>query len=365
MTNGVRAVFVCSSLGIGGAERLMSVLAPALVDHGFEVQVVTIRARGPFFDDLVARGVDVRFSRVASRFDLRGVSRVVRELPTADVLVTQGLDAQLVGAVAAARRRLTHVTIHHKQPEIVPSFHRRLLARLAAGWTDLVIAVTEAQIPDLVRSGTSRDRVVVVPNGVPDPAVSRARGELRAELGLAEDDVVALLGATLRPEKRATVFVDAIKRAHARDNRIKGVVAGGGVGLQEVRDRAHGSAAVRVLGPRTDLPDVLAAADVLCLTSEAEALPMVILEALALAKPIVATAVGGVPAVVRDGETGRLIEVDDGRSLTAALLELAGDPDELRRLGDGARRLYEASYSADAMVDRYALILRDIAARGR
>jgi glycosyltransferase involved in cell wall biosynthesis len=365
MTDEVRAVFICSALELGGAERLVSVLVPALLDRGIDARVVTIRARGPFFDDLAGRGVDVRFSRVASRFDLPGVGRVVRELPPADVLVTQSLDAQLVGAVAAARRGLPHVTIHHKQPEIVPAFHRRILARLVARRTDLVIAVTEAQIPDLLKSGTPRDRVVVVPNGVPEPSVSRSRSELRAELGLADDELVAVLGATLRPEKRATVFVDAVEQAHGRDARVKGLVAGGGAGLEELRDRARGSHAVRVLGPRTDLADVLAAADLLCLTSEAEALPMVILEALALAKPVVATGVGGIPAVVREGETGRLIDVDDGRSLTAALLDLAADPAELRRLGEGARRLYEAGYSAETMADRYAAILRGMASRDR
>jgi len=181
---------------------------------------------------------------------------------------------------------------------------------------------------------------------------------VRAELDLAEDDVLALLVATLRPEKRADVFVAAVRRAHAREPRLRGVIAGGGPQLAQVRSLvAETPEVVHVLGERSDVPDLLAAADVVCLTSSFEGLPMTVLEAMALSRPVVATRVGGIPDAVTDGRTGRLVPPGDTDAFAEALIELARVPALRRTMGEAASVDYRERYTLEAMAERYGELL--------
>ena len=136
--------------------------------------------------------------------------------------------------------------------------------------------------------GYRSDRTTVIPNGIPLPSPLRRRKAVRAELGVDGEDVLALLVATLRPEKRAPVFVEAVRHAHAREPRVRGVIAGGGPELERVRTLAAATPdVVRVLGERSDVADLIAAADLVCLTSAFEGLPITALEAMALSRPLV------------------------------------------------------------------------------
>ena len=354
-----RLLFVCPSLATGGAERQLSTLVPLLRARGFDPAVLVLRERGRFFPELEAQGVPTHFANVRSRFDLLGVRRA---LDTAgswpDLVITQGLDAQLIGSIVARRARAPHVTVLHKQPELRMTLHRRFLARLAARGVDHAVAVSAAQVPDLVSQGVPKSRIQVIPNGVPEPGPTRPASLVRAELGLDDSAFVALLAATLRPEKRAAIFAQAVSAAHRMNPRVCGLVAGNGPDLETVRERA--SDAVLLLGERTDLPDLMSAADVVCLTSSAEALPMVVLEAMAMGRPVVATNVGGVADLVVDGTTGILTAVDEGDSLTDALCRLAADPGTVAAMGRSARLRHADAYSADVMADRYATFLHDV-----
>src|SRR5205085_7207364 len=127
--------------------------------------------------------------------------------------------------------------------------------------------------------GFRAERITVIPNGIPAPLPQRSREAVRAELGVADDEVLALLLATLRPEKRGATFVEAIKLAHAREPRVRGVVAGGGPQLSQVRSlAAEVPGIVHVLGERNDFADLITASDLVCLTSTFEGLPMTVLE---------------------------------------------------------------------------------------
>jgi glycosyltransferase involved in cell wall biosynthesis len=111
--------------------------------------------------------------------------------------------------------------------------------------------------------------------------------------------------------------------------------------------------AVIALGPRSDVPELIQAADVVCLTSDAEALPLSILEAMALARPVVAADVGGVRDAVVEGETGFLIRPDDVAGFEAALVRLAAAPELVSHLGGAGRRRYEARFTVEQMVSSY------------
>ena len=328
--------------------------------------MLAVSRGGPLLDQLRQEGIPAEIAGVRSRFD---IARFLRALalarPAPDVVVSQSLNAQVLGHLVARRSKAVHLTIEHAGPGLGVSARQRRLIHLLARRYDGVVAVSASQLTELGELGYAEEQVRVIPYGVPKPVPERARSEVRAELGVAEADFVAILVAGLRPEKRVDLFIDAVAAARARDPRIRGVVAGGGTLLEEVRARAAMRGGVSILAERSDVADLVGAADVLCLTSRTEALPLAILEAMALGKPVVAAAVGGIPGVVAHGQTGLLVEDGGPDAFAAELCELARAPDRVAALGQAARQLYETSYTVEHAADAYAALIGELLDRRR
>ena len=217
------------------------------------------------------------------------------------------------------------------------------------------MAVSASQTDELVSSGYRQDRIRIVPNGVAtDPAV-RSRTRVRAELGVPPDAFVAVMVATLRPEKRATAFVDALAHAATVDPGICGLVVGDGPDAPKVASRVKLSGGpVRLLGYRDDALDIINASDVLCLTSAVEAMPMTLLEAMSVGRPVIATRVGGVPEVVEHERTGLLVPADRPEDAAVALVALARNREWATALGNAGRARQQRMFSIEAMIDGYA-----------
>ena len=347
---------------MGGRERQLALLLPELKRLGFDPYVATLRHRGPHFEALERQGLKMQFVGMRSRTDLRGVARGYRLWRLRpDVVFTSSVDAQVIGQLVAARAGASHFTVEHGGAGLPRALHRRLLVRAVAPRIDRVVAVSATQLDELRRLGYRPERTTVIPNGISPPAPVRPREAVRAELELAEDDVLALLVATLRPEKRADAFVDAVRRANAREPRLRGVVAGGGPELARVRSLAAEEPDVlRVLGERNDAADLIAAADLVCLTSSFEGLPMTVLEAMALSRPVVATRVGGIPDAVTDGRTGRLVSPTDTEAFADALVALARAPALRRTMGEAASVDYQQRYTLETMAERYGEVLGEL-----
>jgi glycosyltransferase involved in cell wall biosynthesis len=366
-----RLTFIMSTLTIGGAQRHFAVLLPKLRDLGYDVRAITLIGEGPFFDDLRAADIEIDCAWLSRRTDLSGWRRVSRFIDRGtDLIVSQNVNGQFVAAVFAAQKRLPHVVIDQTGPGLRFRRYQNVLVRLAVRTVDAVVGVTPAQVDQLAAFGVPRNRIVIIPNGVDELEPQRSRQEVRAELGLADDDFGALLVADLRPEKRGPFFVEAVRRAHAQNPRVKGLVAGAGPELPLVQDLARGAErAITVLGARLDVPDLMHACDCVCLTSEAEALPMVALEAMSLGKPVVATRVGGLVSTVHEGETGLLVPPDDVSAFSEALLELAADPPRSAALGEAGREEHRRRFTSAGMAEAYADVFEHVLAtngsRGR
>jgi glycosyltransferase involved in cell wall biosynthesis len=336
---------------------------PALRSRGFDPSVATLRHRGRYFDQLRDQNVPMAFADMRSRFGLRGgrrAYRLWRDRP--EIVFSSSIDAQVIGHAIARRAGAAHVTAEHGGAGIPRAWHRRALVRLIAPRVERVIAVSSSQLEELRGLGYRTERITVIPNGIPEPAVTRTSQSVRDEIGVGADDVVALFVATLRPEKRAPRFVESVIRAHASDPRLRGVVVGAGPELERVRAlAATAPGVVQVLGERRDVGDLIGAADVVCLASTFEGLPMIVLEAMALGRPVVSTDVGGIPDAVVPGETGWLVPPADDVAYAAALVAIAGDPAERAALGSGAKRAFSTRYTLEAMTDAYAETLAAVA----
>jgi glycosyltransferase involved in cell wall biosynthesis len=362
----MRLLFVCPDMGTGGAERHWATLIPELADRGVAVKLLTLAGRGEFFEDVAARAVPAECMDLRRRTDARGLRRALTVAAefAPDAVITRGVSGQLVGEGIARRSKAVHVLNEHTPLTpagrlVPPRAHQRALTRVVARAVDEVVAVTERQRAPLEALGYARGRIEVVPNGV----FARDVEGVRPSDAL-DGDFSALCVAGLRPEKRVDLFVEAVRVARRENEGIHGYVAGEGPERERLESLAAGSG-VMLLGARRDVLELVAAAGAMCLPSEAEALPMSILEAMALARPVVATDVGGIRDQVVDGETGHVVSPGDGAGLSRALLALAGDSKRARRMGEAGRRRQREHFTGAAMVDGYEEAFERAVARGQ
>ncbi|MEA2408859.1 MAG: hypothetical protein QOE69_2978 [Thermoleophilaceae bacterium] len=363
----MRLLFVCPDMRTGGAERHWATLIPALVERGADVKLLTLAAKGPFFDELEARGVPAECLDLSRRMDPSGLRRAMSAAAAfgPDAVVTRGVSGQLVGEAIARRRHAVHVYNEHTPLTpagrlVPPRTHQRALTRLVARAIDNVIAVTERQLPPLAALGYPRSRIEVVPNGV----FAKDVEGITPSPELAGEGFSVLCVAGLRPEKRVDLFIDAVGAARRENPAIRAFVAGEGPERERLAPAAaeHG---VALLGARRDVLQLIAAAGVMCLPSEAEALPMSILEAMALARPVVATDVGGIPDLVLDGETGHVVPPGDATAVTRALLALAANPDRADTMGAAGQWRQREHFTGERMVDGYAQAFEEAIGRGQ
>jgi glycosyltransferase involved in cell wall biosynthesis len=232
---------------------------------------------------------------------------------------------------------------------------RRLICRTLARFTDLSLAVSRGVKDYLVSEiGLDPVKVRVVPNGVDVASIDAARpgAEVRRELGLpAAAPVLGLVGRLDHWGKGHRELFTAMAQLRARYP-VQALIVGGGRRIDEVKALAASlglAAAVHFLGPRRDVPDLLRVMDVFVLPSYSEGVSLALLEAMAAGRPVVATAVGGLPEVVTDGDTGLLIPPRDPNALARALERLLADPAWARQLGANARARVRAHYSLDRL----------------
>jgi glycosyltransferase involved in cell wall biosynthesis len=237
------------------------------------------------------------------------------------------------------------------------SFEGQPLRRVAdrhvvARFSDAVIAVSEADRRRMVAEiGMPEERVVLIHNGI-DGDGSGDGERVRRELGLPPGAPVLIQTATLRPQKAVEVMIAATAILRRTYPELRLLVAGQGdvARLQGVASAQGVGDGVLLLGPRFDVADLLAAASVGVLSSDFEGMPLAVLEYMAAGLPVVATAVGGVPEIVREGETGFLVARRDPAALAERVSRLLGDPALARDMGERGRRRQREAFSRQAMV---------------
>lgn len=361
-----RVLLLTKTTALGGAERLLANGLPWLDRRAFDYALAAFDAHGPLA--AACREAELPFAalpfpRVLDPRNLRALrSRLRRERVD---LVHAHLP--LVGAVArlAARGLPTRVVYtEHNTPE---GYHRasQWLNVATWSWQDGVVAVSEqvgrrAPAPPRRAGGRS----VVVPNGVDLERLAReARGPLEASVPREPPgSLVALVPATLARRKGQDVLLRALARLPGDAVRPWRVwLAGDGperAPLRELARRLGVGARVRWLGRRGDVFALMARAEAVVLPSRTEGHPLALLEALALGRAVVATAVGGVPEVVAPERTGLLVPPEDPAALADALARLGADPGLGPRLGAAAARDARARFDVRRAVAQLESLYR-------
>jgi glycosyltransferase involved in cell wall biosynthesis len=277
-----------------------------------------------------------------------------------DLVHTHSSVDSWLATLAAKSRRLPVVRSRHVT---IPILKRRaLIYRLA----DHVITTGEAVAARVRDVGIPAGRISAVSAGVDTtrfhPGVSGK--PVREELGLAADGKVVGLVANVRGSKGHAVFLEAAREVLETFPDARFLIVGDGVGFDDVRRRVREMGLeprVIMTGFRRDIPEVMAALDVLVLPStKSEATSQVIPQALAVGTPVAAAATGGIPEIVRDGETGRLVEPGNAPALARAVLSLLADPERAREMALAGQALIRARYSADASMSATTDVYREL-----
>ena len=368
----LRVHALIDGLGCGGAEMCLVEFAAAAPTVGVDLSVAAL---GGALKDAAARrllalGVDVAIVRVSSLVAPGDRRRVREHLASVDpdVLHTHLGGADLLGGVAARRLELPAVsTIHEVKGSegMVASTRSALIGRARRTCFDRVIAVSEAaRVAALRRRATAPERTVVVPNAVVDAPRPGSGRALRTGLGWSAGEFVIGMCSALRRVKGHDVALAAVERLRVRHPHVRLLIAGDGPDRAEIEARAAPLGdAVRVLGYRDDVMELLDACDVVLQPSYSEAFPTTLLQALAASAPIVASDAGGIPEIVRDGETALLVTTPPARDAVADALErLLLDPSLAHRLARAGRERFESSYSLATWAARLRAIYDEVIA---
>ena len=349
-----------SSHGHGGQEIRTLAETRWLIDHGWRALIVC-QPDSPLLAEARASSIPVEAVRMGSATDIGAIvrlRRLMRERGVSLVYTHSSVDSWLGGLAA---KSLGRPVVRSRHVSIPIRRRRALVYRLA----DRIITSGEGVRAMVIGAGITPERVVAISAGVDSarfhPGVSGKA--VRDELGLGAAPVVGLV-ANVRGSKGHNVFLDAARAVLAVAPETRFLIVGDGVGFDDVKGRVRQlglEARVRLTGFRRDIPEVMAALDVLALPSiRSEAIPQVIPQALAVGTPVVASTVGGSPELIHDGENGRLVPPADPQALADAILALLREPERARAMARAGQAMVLARYTIDVTMARTTAVYREL-----
>lgn len=358
------------SLTVGGAEVLAARLARRLGDR-YRFVFACLDHLGTLGEQLRQEGFPVEVLDRRPGLDVGCIRRLARLWRAEQVdLVHAHQYTPFFYATAARGLRRRPPVLFTEHGRWFPDFPRRkriVFNRLMLRRSDRVVAVGGAVRRALVANeGIADGRIQVIYNGV-DPSAFDApagdRAALRGRLGFGPEELLLLQVARLDHLKDHGTALRTIERVAVRRPDARLVLVGEGPEREnieaEIRQR-HLEPFVRLLGLRSDVADLLHAADLFLLTSISEGIPVTLLEAMAAGLPIISTDVGGVGEVVEHGRTGLLAARGDDAALAEAVLRLAGDADLRRRMGRQGQERARAVFSESQMHAAYQAVYEEM-----
>jgi glycosyltransferase involved in cell wall biosynthesis len=339
-----------------GGERQVLLLAKELARLGVEGPVVAA-PEDPLARRVAAEGLPLETASARGDLDPGAVARLGRlyRRHRPDVIHLHTARAHAVGGLAARLAGISPVLVTRRLELPVRGFGRWKYRHLA----DHFIAISSAVEASLWEGGVTPDRVTLIPSGIPVPLPGPRR---RREA--ARPRVVGTLAAFTR-QKGPEAWLETVQRVAERDADVRFVWAGDG----ELRDGVEVAVERAGLGGRIDLPGFLEdpeafweQVDLFFLPSTFEALGTVLLDALAREIPVVATPVGGIPEVVRDGREGLIAATPP--ELAERILRILRDPELAERLGAAGKQRAEG-YRIDRLAERVAALYHELTGGGR
>ena len=368
----IRVLQLITSLERGGAENHLLALLTHADRAAFEVETAVLCGDGELVPLFRKAGIKVHLLGARSRFDPFALGRLVALLREGgfDIVHSHLFRADIYAGLAVAQlgeQRPLLVSTRHNDDRFFLNPFVGIVHYLVSARQDLIIAISDHIARFTVSRGVRHPgRVRRVYHGLEPPvtrALERAGQRIRAELGVGPDELLVGNVGRLALQKGQRHLIAAMPLLLERVPFAHVVIAGGGDLEEYLRDLASEVGVadrVHVLGPRKDVPALMHAIDVFAMPSIWEGFGLVLLEAMAAGRPIVASRVATIPEVVVDGETGLLVPAGDPVALADAMAQLAHDPALARRLGEAGRERLRQHFSIEKMVGDTELLYREL-----
>ena len=369
-------IWMIDSLGPGGAEQLMPTMMKRFKDAGFNIRVCALqtRAGNPIAADLKRIGLPVdlipvpnlrhplNLFRVLSYFKIHRPQLVHTQLEFSDILGT--LAARILGIPSVSTVHILDKSAEKKSKVMRLKLRRFVLRKFCSR----IIAVSEkTRTHHLKTGGLDPNKVTTVYNGI-DIARFKVTNEsqitkTKQVLHLPLNSQIIITVAVLREPKGIQYMINALPAILEEIPDIHYLVVGDGAYGTSLKDL---SAALSIqdhitfAGHRTDIPDLLACGDIFVLPTLGDALPTVLIEALAAGKPIVASNVGGVPEIIENGVNGVLIPPGDSSGLADACLQLLKNREQASQMILAGSQTVWQRFNVDAQVKQLSNIYEEI-----
>lgn len=355
---GLRVAHLIESDGPGGAERVVALLATTLqAAGGRAVAFLPANGEGWLARELEGSGVSLEYFRLERPFSPACVRSLAAALRRHEIAVAHSHEFSLAvyGSWASRLAGVRHVITMHGSRYYAARLRRRLAMRSAIALSGRTVAVSDRLASQLSEDlGIARSRIATITNGVRHQRSERTT--LRDELRLRPNDRLLVSVGNLYPVKGHEHLIDAVALLSSNHPTLHLAISGRGELAEPLaaRARAHGLAdRVHLLGLRSDVAAVLAAADIFVLPSLSEGLPMALLEAMFAGRPIVASSVGEIGVALAHGEAGLLVEPGHPAALALAIERLLTDPNLARALAERAFCRASTEYDVSQMVRGY------------
>lgn len=348
-----------TSSGPGGAEHLVNKLARGFNEHSFRSLVCLFRP-GWLQEQCKSDGISTRVIPNKGSFDLVWLWRFLRLIRKEQIQLIHAheFDAIVHGTLAAVIARIPLVATIHGKNYYWENTIRRMAYRLVSRYAHIVTVSEDLKGFVTQRTGIATGRIRVVYNGVdsfPDIEPNE-QTQLRHEIGLDDNDQIVGAVGSLYPVKGHRYLIEAVPAIIRACPRARFLLIGRGAQETQLKDQVKELGIeryVHFLGLREDIGKLLSIMDVFALPSLSEGLSVATLEAMASAKPVVATRVGGNAELVAEGETGMLVPSEDSDALAEHITELLLNRMHARTLGQNGRARVEKRFRMSIMLNEY------------
>lgn len=336
------------------------VIIGSFCEHGQRPELLIVAEVG---------GVDNVMIDVSSAYDLSAVGKIKKGLleENVDLMCTHDYRSHLLGHAACRKSRAKHICfVRGATKDDLKVRLYQWLDKMTLRWADHIVTVSDQQRRDMIAAGYPEARITVAHNAVSLQELSEIESiDLRTVFQLPPEAVVVMAAGRFSREKGQRLLVEAALHAIEQDRRLHFVLFGDGPDMEPVRRQVAGcSYPAQILLPGFDAKVIsyLKSADILVNPSYSEGLPNVVLEAMAVGTPVVATSVGGVPELVENQRSGLLVAAGDADALSDAILLLAEDLPMRKRLAENGLRVVEERFTFEQQAKKLAQVYEEVAA---
>ena len=358
-------MIITHDLSIGGLQQVVVNICRCLDRQKFDVMVLCLNALGEFAEHVERLGIRVvllpQRESGPDYLSFFKVAKLVRE-ERIEIIHTHNTQALIDGAIAGLLAGVKRV-VHTDHARHFPDKKRYMMAeRILSHFVYKIVGVSDHTCKNLIRyEKISPKKIVMIPNGINGDKFNKNIDKLTKlrEIGIENNGPIIGLGVRLVQQKGITFLLQAMPAIIKRFPAITLLIAGDGPlrnSLKEESVQLGVCKNVVFLGARLDMPEILKVLDLYVLPSLWEGLPMVILEAMAAERPVVATDVGGNSTAIKNGETGRLVAAEKPDKLANAIIDLLEKPHLKEAFARKGKKLFEEMFTAEKMTKKYELL---------